>query len=94
MQASGHDRRGLMKADHYLSVMDLYASRVASSRVVPLEPAGPPLIVFIGRKPRRSLAVLASRDHYAGALGGRRRLASVATAGALALSILAGATLV
>ena len=81
-------RRGPGKADHYLTMLDLYALRVARSRVVPLEPVAAPAVTFIGRKPRPSLSMLASRERSASFLTGRR-LASIATSAAIALSVLA-----
>jgi hypothetical protein len=81
-------RPGSVDTPHYLSMIDLYALRAARNRVVPLERAVTPPIAFIGRKPRLSLAVLASRDRGASLLSGRR-IASVATASAILLAIIA-----
>jgi hypothetical protein len=83
-------RRGSINAGHYLNMLDLYALRVARSRVVPLERTEAPRVNFIGRKPRPSLSVLASHKRSASLLTGRR-VASVATTAAVALSILAAA---
>ena len=90
MQGDERARRGLRNPDHYLNIIDLYATRVSSSRVVPLKQTETPPITYIGRKPRPSFAVLASRDRSAGLLTGRRRVASVATVVVILLTIFAG----
>jgi LysM repeat protein len=91
MVRGNQQRRGLARGDHYLDMIDLYASRVARANTVVAQDAAPLTVQAIGR----GRFVQARMAHSAAPSFRSRkmRIASAATAVLIALSVLAGTAL-